>query len=290
MTYLLIPILCILAATKVTMQSKFSKTNNSGILDNLFYNGIMFTAVSVIFLPFLLKNGVTAQTVIHGMVMGILSVMFQVFYICAFNAGKVTLTVIINNFSMLIPIGVSYLLFKEPFGIFKIIGTVFALVSFFFNVAEEKNTSKTKNNLKWLLFTALVFFSNGFISVNQKIYSMTSLKLQVFEFVAVAYITAAFLSFSIMTAIKLKKKERETKRQPWIIFSGCLVGALLGAFQCLNTYATSVIDGTVLYPVYNCGTTILMTLVGTLLFKEKLSKKQWTGVCIGVFAIVFLCL
>lgn len=293
MTLLLIPLLCILAASKVTLQSKFSKTQNVGIAENVFFNGIMFLTAALLFCPSVIKNGVTFLTCVSGIIMGILSVSFQIFYICAFSKGKMTLTVIINNFSMLLPMAVSFILFKEDFGALKITGTILALISFVFSVSKEKTadcTATRKNNFLWLIFTMLVFLSNGLISVNQKVYSMSAQKLQVFEFVAVAYITAAAMSFLILGVISLRNKKFTYAKQPEVLISGCLVGILLGVFQCLNTYAASVIDGTILYSAYNCGVSLLTTVTGRIIFKEKLSAKQYAGVFIGIAAILFLCL
>lgn len=293
MAYLLIPLLCVLATLKITLQSKFSKTANTGISDNVFFNGIMFSTVALLFCSSI-KNGVTYLTCISGIIMGILSVAFQIFYICAFSKGKMTLTVIINNFSMLLPVTVSVILFNEEFGILKITGTILALVSFIFSVEREKNSAdyeaSVKSDFQWIIFALLVFLSNGLISVNQKVYSMFTQELQIFEFVAVAYITAAVLSFFILGFIMVKNKSVKYSGQPGIIVSGCLVGVLLGIFQCLNTYAASVLDGTILYSTYNCGVSLLSTITGRILFKEKLSVKQYIGVFVGIIAIVFLCL
>ena len=88
----------------------------------------------------------------------------------------------------------------------------------------------------------------------------------------------------------VKNKSVKYSGQPGIIVSGCLVGVLLGIFQCLNTYAASVLDGTILYSTYNCGVSLLSTITGRILFKEKLSVKQYIGVFVGIIAIVFLCL
>ncbi len=294
MAYLLIPLLCVLASLKITLQSRFSKTSNKGIADNIFFNGIMFSTAALLLCSSILKNGVTYTTGVFGIIMGVLSVAFQVFYICAFSKGKMTLTVIINNFSMLLPMMVSFTLFNEEFGMFKIAGTILALISFVFSVGREKKDieyeASAKINFQWFIFTVLVFFSNGLISVNQKIYSMFAPKLQVFEFVAVAYITAAVLSFIILGFICMKNKNAKYSKQPGVIVSGCLVGILLGVFQCLNTYAASVIEGTILYSTYNCGVSLLSTVTGRILFKEKLSAKQYIGVSVGIVAIAFLCL
>ena len=86
MAYLLIPLLCVLATLKITLQSKFSKTANTGISDNVFFNGIMFSTVALLFCSSI-KNGVTYLTCISGIIMGILSVAFQIFYICAIPSG-----------------------------------------------------------------------------------------------------------------------------------------------------------------------------------------------------------
>ena len=119
---------------------------------------------------------------------------------------------------------------------------------------------------------------------------MTTQELQVFEFVAVAYITAAVLSFLILGVMRLGSKNVTYARQPKTIVSACFVGVLLGIFQCLNTYAASVIDGTILYSSYNCGVSLLSTVTGRILFNEKLSVKQSASVLIGIVAIVLLCL
>ena len=59
MVYLFIPLLCVLALSKITIQSKFSKTENTEIFDKIFFNGIMFSTAAILFCPSILKNGVT---------------------------------------------------------------------------------------------------------------------------------------------------------------------------------------------------------------------------------------
>ena len=68
-----------------------------------------------------------------------------------------------------------------------------------------------------------------------------------------------------------------------------IVGILLGSFQSLYTYASSIIDGTLLFPAYNGGATLLVTLSGVILFREKLSKRQLLGVLTGAAAIILMC-
>ena len=292
MKYLLIPLMCVLAVTKITLQSDFSKKSDKSLYDSVSYNMIMFLVASVFFSPFLLDASIERLTFIQGIIMGVLSVIFQFFYICAFSKGKMTLTVIINNFSMLLPIGVSYYMFNEPLGFMKIIGILLALVSLVLVTAKGKNEtiSKKSDNILWLIFMVLVFLSNGFISINQKIYSKTVPKLQVFAFVAIAYISATIISAVILIVMRLLNNQKRSKLNSKMLISGASAGVIIGVFQCLNTYAASIIDGAVLYSSYNCATSILSAAVGRVLFKERLSKKQFIGAIIGIFSIMFLCI
>ena len=284
--------MCVLAVTKITLQSDFSKKSDKSLYDSVSYNMLMFLVAAVFFSPFLLDASIERLTFIQGIIMGVLSVIFQFFYICAFSKGKMTLTVIINNFSMLLPIGVSYYMFNEPLGFMKIIGILLALVSLVLVTAKGKNEtiSKKSDNILWLIFMVLVFLSNGFISINQKIYSKTVPKLQVFAFVAIAYISATIISAVILIVMRLLNNQKRSKLNSKMLISGASAGVIIGVFQCLNTYAASIIDGAVLYSSYNCATSILSAAVGRVLFKERLSKKQFIGAIIGIFSIMFLCI
>lgn len=287
MALFLIPVLCTLAVLKITLQSAFSKTDDADIESNIFCNGIMFATAALIFLPFILKNGISSQTLIFGIIMGVLSFAFQIFYICAFSCGEMSLTVIINNFSMILPMSASFVLFNEHFGRLNLIGAMLALVSFVLTTSSKKNDKTEKNRAKWIFFTALVFITNGMISIDQKIYSAYAENFRIFEFVAAAYSSAtllALISFSIIRHKSSKKKIFRFNRKHIVTF--CVSGGILGLFQCLNTYAASVIDGTVLYSTCNCGISLLSVLIGKILFKEHMSKKQYIGLFVGITAII----
>jgi len=55
---------------------------------------------------------------------------------------------------------------------------------------------------------------------------------------------------------------------------------LLGALEHLSAV--------IVYPVFSVGTILTVTLMGVLVFRERLSKKQWTGVAVILAALVLL--
>ena len=56
-----------------------------------------------------------------------------------------------------------------------------------------------------------------------------------------------------------------------------------------NLYLSGVMDSAVFFPIVNGGGLVLTTLAAVLLFREKLSKKQWVGIVLGITSVVFLC-
>ena len=107
---------------------------------------------------------------------------------------------------------------------------------------------------------------------------------------AIAYISATVISAVILIVMRLLNNQKISKLNSKMLISGASAGVIIGVFQCLNTYAASIIDGAVLYSSYNCATSILSAAVGRVLFKERLSKKQFIGAIIGIFSIMFLCI
>jgi multidrug transporter EmrE-like cation transporter len=99
-----------------------------------------------------------------------------------------------------------------------------------------------------------------------------------------------------MTLISMKKEKKPLFEKTsggkiaWLfivimIFSGICVGAN----HKLNLALAGEIPSAVFFPIVNGGGLVLTTLAAVLLFKEKLSTKQWIGVVLGIASVVFLC-
>ena len=249
---------------------------------------MMFAAAAVLFLPTLFFKQVSADTYIFGIIAGILSVVFQLAYMFAFSCGKPVLVTTINNFSLFIPVAVSCLFLSEKFEITDLIALLFAAASIWF--ITSKSTDKTESasaSGRWLWFALIAFLCGGSYSTVQKIYAATSLNFDVFSFVATTYITASLLSFVAYKIVSGKSKT-DWKEKKSAIISGGFAGVFLGTFQCVNTYAASVISSIILYPTYTCSTNIVFAIIRMVFFKEKLSKKQILGAVLGLCSILFM--
>lgn len=292
MTFLIITLMCVLASTKVTIQSSFSRGKSSSGAQKHLFNAILFGTIGLMFSFSLFGGGIHPYTFVFGAVVGALSVLFQFSYLKAFSTGRVTLTVILNNFSMLIPMVYSIIFLNEGFGYIKIIATLLAAVSFFLVVKKDKNEKDIdgKVKIKWLIYTMLLFLSGGICSAVQKAYAVKMEEIQVFEFVAIAYFCAMLLSLVLFGFERIEHRDEKVGASGKMVLFAVLVGLSLGLFQCVNTYAPSIIEGTVLYPAYNSGVSVLIAIIGAVLFKERLTVKQYIGSAVGILAVVLLCL
>lgn len=160
-------ILIALAVLKVTLQGKFARKYISDITDSIYFNGIIYFFASFIF-TYALKC--SPPVIAFSLLFGLLTVIFQLCYIQAMRCGNISLTVLIVNSGMMIPIFVSALFFDEQFGIVKLSGILAIYISLFLNT--QKNMVKL--NLKWLLLAMSAFLANGCLAVCQQIFGKSA--------------------------------------------------------------------------------------------------------------------
>lgn len=274
--------LIILATTKITIQGGFAKKHISTLADSLCFNGMIFLFTSLIFM-FGLK--LSMPTFLFGLTFGFLTVMFQLCYIKAMSMGNVSLTVLIVNLSMVLPIIFSAVFFKEQFTAMRVFGILFAICSFMLNVKNLKNSQIGKS---WLLLSLCAFLFNGGLAICQQIFGKTVWHNERASFVAWSYICATAISFVIYILIRRFGNRQTFKFNYYSILSAFGAGAVLGIFQFLNTKAIASIDAGLLFPFYNGGSLIFTTAIGVLLLKDKLKLNQVISILTGIVSIVLI--
>ncbi len=284
-SFLLICLLCVMATVKSLIFSILSKKRLNVIADGMLINGLIFTAAALIFVRYL--PTASWQTVLFGITLGTLSVLYQLAYTTALSSGPLSLTALINNLAMVIPIAVSAIAFKEPLSGFRLAGIALTVAALIINTRISPGEKLSK---KWAFLIAMSFLANGLVASTTKIYSHTMGSAETYSFVACSYTTAALLAFAVYGVLKFKGQPKTCKFNPSLFILTAMAGIILGSFQSIYTYSSTVIDGTLLFPAYNGGFTLLVTLAGVIIFKERLKKKQWLGVGVGALAILLMCI
>lgn len=111
-------------------------------------------------------------------------------------------------------------------------------------------------------------------------------------FLLIAMSVSALASGAVLGVLALQKKaEREVKDYfGWLPLLIMLVFGLCVALNNkLNLYLAGVMDSAVFYPVMNGGTLMGTTLCACLIFRERLTRRQWIGLAVGILAVILLC-
>lgn len=291
MPYLLIPLLSLCASAKVLIQSRFAKGHTKTAANALLYNGIVFLIVLLWTCPSLFQGG-GFFFFLTAWLYGLFSVLFQFFYLQAFQRGSTPITVLIVSTAMIVSVVFSAIAYGESFGAQEIIGSILILVTFVLNAQSAKNEKEEKKSVtwQWLLCAVLAFIFNAAASIVQKIYTKNVSDPMASAFVSHAYLFAAVFSFLLYFCFRCKRDRAEEKFEKKALLSALGVGSALCAFQVVNVYATAMIDATVLQPAYNGGLAVFVTLFSVLLYKEKMTKLQWLSAGLSLFATILVVL
>ena len=285
MDFLMILLLCTLAAAKVTLQGRFGKKGLKNDSDIVLFNAIVFLTAAALFCADIPKASL--KTRLFALTFAILTIAFQLSYTKALSIGNVSLTVMAVNLSMLFPTLVSIVFYSESLTPTRIIGIILTVLSFTFTVDLK---DKEKLSHSWLIFTAAAALANGGIGITQKIFGAQSVSTENKAFVACSYAIAFLIALALYLFMRPREKGSQNAKHKigrTYIFA-VAVGIILAVFQWLNTYAISIMDGSFLFPIYSGGSIILSTLVGILFFKDRLTKRQKISILLGIVAVVIM--
>jgi drug/metabolite transporter (DMT)-like permease len=186
-----------------------------------------------------------------------------------------------QRLSLFIPIIAAWLIFKEDFNTYKVIGLIIGFIALLFILRKQS----TNDQNKWI-FPAAVFLGFGIIDILFK---------QIALFTALPYTTSLFIVFDISLAVSLlvvvynvvlKKVQLSSKN--------ILFGALVGIFNFgnilfyLKAHKAFAENPSTVFAGMNMGVIVLGSLVGLLFFKEKLSKINFIGILLALIAIIFI--
>ena len=192
--------------------------------------------------------------------------------------GVVLSSVFSKMGGLLIPLMVSILIFKEAPTVFQFVGFVLSIVSIFV-LNYRKSEGGAGGAFKMSLFGLLL--AEGCAGIMSKVFNEIGNSALSSNFLFYTFGTA----FLFCTLVILFKKERPGKNE---ILYGMMIGFpnFMGSRFLLG--ALESVPAVVVYPSRSVGTIVVITLVGTMLFKEKLSKQQLAAMAVILVSLVLL--
>lgn len=193
------------------------------------------------------------------------------------NKNGIGITGAFSKASILIPIILSILLWKEVLSYIQYIGIILIFIAIFLMSKINFKASKEKFNfvlLNMFIFVGLAEFSNKLFQT----YALKSFNPLFLFFV--------FFTAFIISLIYTLNNNNQTKLPD--VFIGFLVGIpnMLTSYFLIKAFET--VKASIVFPVYSSMAIVLMAIGGKFLFSEKLSKRELTAIGIIVIAIVVL--
>ena len=204
---------------------------------------------------------------------------FNIFALSTQKAG-LALTSVAANISVIIPVSTALILYNEQLNSWQIVGMLIALTAI---ILVFKPSDKTKIISGSLLFPLLLFFINGINNSLMKHVEVLQAMNHPYLFLGMVF-SAAFLIGSVFYLLK--------KNKPKIKRKNMIAALILGLLNFLSTYlflaSLTIFDSSVFFPIFNLSFIAGSTIIGVLVFKEKLSTINWLGLILAIFAIVII--
>lgn len=292
--FVFIVIITVFAVIKVTLQSAACRRHIRNSQDSLMFNTMFFAAIALFLSLTLTLQIPTAEIILWTLIMATGTVLFQVFYSVALTEGPVSITVLIINFAVVIPTVVSAVVFGDNIFISQLLGVICLLISFPLSMKESTGGEKQANK-KWLILTVVALIADSVAMTMQKLFKLTeSYKAAPDKasntFLVFVYIFSAILALIIYLAkSKLSSNEKRTfKFGKSVILFATVMGLDLAIFQKVYMIGNMEIPGSLFFPTFSGMQSVVMTLIGVLMFGDRLNKRQWIGVLFGIGAVVLL--
>jgi drug/metabolite transporter (DMT)-like permease len=238
------------------------------------------------------KSSVTPLNVVHESFFPIAVFLGIVFISSLFVISETTakqgisVAQVANRMSVVVPISIAILFYGDGISVSKIIGIVLAIMAVY--LVSHKETQGKVADKFWWLFPLIIFVCSGIIdsSIN---YAQRNLLNDVnFDaFLSTIFATAFVFGFIVLLYQLIIKKE---KFQWQAIPAGLILGTInFGTmYFIISALNTNVLEPSVLFPINNLSILTLSTVVSVIVFKEKLSSKNWIGIGLSLLAILIL--
>jgi len=208
-----------------------------------------------------------------------------VFNLMALTSQKNGLSVasVASKMSLVIAVVFGIFYYKESANLVKIIGIIMALVAVY--LTSEKGNRKAFKKKSSLFLPILLFVGSGFIDTGLKFVETTYVQEGGVPIFSATIFAIAFFLGLITILVKILKGNFSFQYKS--IIGGILLGVpnYFSIVYLLKALSTEGMESSTAFTLNNVGVVLFSTLLGLLLFKEKLSVKNWLGIVIAVIGV-----
>jgi drug/metabolite transporter (DMT)-like permease len=213
-----------------------------------------------------------------------------IFNIVGFTTQKIGVAVasVANKLSMVIPFLFSVWLYNEKATALKLLGIVLALVAVCLTMKQEP-AKQNKIISRWLLFLPVILFiSSGLLDTMIKYVEQRFLnESNNNEYLITAFASAATIGLTLLGILVMTGKQKFDYR-------AILAGFAMGIPNYFSIWCLLVVlkqyagNSSAIIPINNMGIVLFSAVMAWILFREKLSIINWTGIILSLGAIALI--
>ncbi len=282
MIYLVLSIFC---SVTVGVLLKLAKRYQISIAQAITWNYLFAIGLSAFFFrPAINDFNLSSISPIH-IVLGLLLPTIFIFLALSVQKTGLARTDIAQRLSLFISLTVAYFIFEENYSELKYYGIAVGFLAIILTLYRKSTAEVRYDNL---LYPLLVFIGFGVIDVSFKLIS---------QYTALPYTTSLFLIFCIAFVLSLVyilylSLVKRTKLQLINFICGCVLGLFNfgNILFYMKAHRAMANDPSTVFAAMNMGVIICGSLIGILIFKEKLSKLNYLGLALALLAILLITL
>jgi len=197
----------------------------------------------------------------------------------------VSVASVATKMSFVIPVILGLILYSEKLSFFKTTGIVLALAAVYF--ASVKDTPRAIQK-RSLLLPVMVFLGSGIIDASIKYMEENHVETSEFPIFSATVFGAAACTGILFILLRSFKKPLKLN------FKNVLGGIALGIpnffsiFFLLRALQNETLNSASIFTLNNVAIVMFSTLLGIILFKEKISSKNWGGILLAVISIILV--
>jgi drug/metabolite transporter (DMT)-like permease len=213
-----------------------------------------------------------------------------IFNIIGFTTQQLGVAVasVANKLSLVIPFVFSIYLYNEPVTFLKILGIVMALLAVYLTVKPGEKIKRRHSNTWVLVLPILLFAGSGLLDTLIKYTEQRFLnEHNSNDFLITAFTSAGVIGITILVTGIITRRQRF---EPRAVLAGMAIGfpnyfSIWCLVMALKKYAG---NSSALIPINNMGIVLFSAVAAWVLFREKLSAYNWSGILLSIAAIALI--
>lgn len=229
-----------------------------------------------------LNQVLNSEWIYHAIIIGTLFIIVFNFYALGTQKVGVAVSTIANKMSLIFPVSAALILYpNEEFTFLKGIAFILAFIGIYLSSTK---TGKLNFNKKYLWLIMIVFIGQGMSDAIFNDFVQKFPEEGGYLFFMTLFIVASISGTLILLGRSFKGRGSLKLKS---IFWGVMFGVpnFFSLLFFLESLSDPNLNSSIVFPLVSMGIIVNSGFIGSLIFKEKLSRNNWIGILLSICSI-----